>query len=155
MKKIILLTTFIVVAGLVFIGLPLETKALKVKNFEHSYSGTWTKHYDNGDEDGIINETGAITIAITDLSSSGAISSAYVTFDDADESFFSTGYIYKKHGKFHLVLNYSYLSSDYYMNTFTIFGHITKKKINGTYEHWDEYYDQYWGGKIKASRVYN
>jgi hypothetical protein len=151
MKKILLLTTFFVVTALVLVGLPLETKALKVSNFEHSYYGTWTKKYDNLDTDGIT-ENGAVTIDIYSLSSDGQISSAYVTFDDSEDSYFSTGYIYKKHGKFHIILNYSYLSNDYYMYTFTITGHITKNKINGTYDHWDQYYEEYWGGNIKAYR---
>lgn len=153
MKKLFI--SFFALVFLFSVGLPCAVHALNVNNFEHSYSGTWAKKYDNFDVDGIMNETGTITIAINSMLSTGDILEAIVTFDDADLSYTTTGYIYKKHGKFHIVLNYSYLSGDYYIYGLSLTGHITKKKIKGTYDHFDEYYTQYWGGNIRASRVYN
>lgn len=152
MKKVLLFSMILMLGIIVVCALPVQTKALKVSNFEHSYTGTWVKNYDSNDDDGIINETGILYIDIYELSKTGKIDNAYVTFDDVDSSHFSTGLIYKKHGKFHIILNYSTLSSDNYMTTMTVTGHITKNKINGTYDHWDHYSDEYWGGTAKATR---
>ena len=152
MKKAYLFFMMTILGVMAICSMPVQTHALKVSNFEHSYTGTWVKSYDTDDEDGIINETGTVAIDIYTLDKTGKISYAYVTFDDADSSYFATGYIYKKHGKSHIILNYSTLSSDSYIYGLSITGHITKNKINGTYDHYDQYYDQYWGGTIKAVR---
>ena len=149
MKKTFILSALLALVFMVLCSLPVSVKALTVSNFEHSYSGTWVKTYDNLDS--VINETGTVIVDIQQLTKKGKIKSALVTYDDADEPHTATGYIYKKHAKWHLVLNYSLIDEYGYMYTLTIMGHITKHSFNGTYDHWDEFGEEFWGGTITAS----
>lgn len=152
MKKLRSLLTILSGLGLgIALLIPIQTQAVKFKQYIKTYQGDWENTVD---ECGNTGETGTITVTLSKIKrTSGTrakIKQATVYFSDGSYGGFpAKGKLFKKNNKLKLRLNYGTDSiTDYYIT-----GTITKQTLKGKYYHYSSTSGCNWSGTLNTTAL--